>query len=61
MNLIAACVANPVKVTVGVILVTLFGILALVSMPVQLTPEVQIPTITVDARWRGAGTATPKP
>ncbi|MFM8636072.1 MAG: efflux RND transporter permease subunit [Planctomycetia bacterium] len=54
MNLVAACVANPVKVAVGVILVTLFGVLAIVSMPVQLTPEVQIPTITVDSRWRGA-------
>ena len=54
MNLIAASVANPVKVAVGVILVTLFGVLAIVSMPVQLTPEVQVPTITVESRWRGA-------
>ena len=54
MNLVAACVANPVKVAVGVILVTLFGVLALLSMPVQLTPEVQVPTITVESRWRGA-------
>jgi HAE1 family hydrophobic/amphiphilic exporter-1 len=54
MNLIAASVASPVKVAVGVILVTLFGILAILSMPVQLTPEVQIPTITVETRWRGA-------
>ncbi len=54
MNLIAACVANPVKAAVGVLLVTLFGGLALLSMPVQLTPEVQIPTITVESRWRGA-------
>ena len=54
MNLIAACVANPVKVSVGVLLVVLFGSLALFSMPVQLTPEVQIPTITVNSRWRGA-------
>ena len=54
MNLIAACVANPVKVAVGVILVTLFGVLAILSMPVQLTPEVQVPTITVESRWRGA-------
>ncbi|MFZ4636793.1 MAG: efflux RND transporter permease subunit [Pirellulales bacterium] len=54
MNLIAACVASPVKVAVGVILVTLFGVLALISMPVQLTPEVQIPTITVECSWRGA-------
>ena len=54
MNLVAACVANPVKVAVGVILVTLFGVLALLSMPVQLTPEVQVPTISVGARWVGA-------
>jgi HAE1 family hydrophobic/amphiphilic exporter-1 len=43
-----------VKVAVGVILVTLFGVLSILSMPVQLTPEVQIPTITVDCQWRGA-------
>jgi HAE1 family hydrophobic/amphiphilic exporter-1 len=54
MNLIEACVTSPVKVAVGVILVTLFGILSILSMPVQLTPEVQIPTITVECRWRGA-------
>jgi HAE1 family hydrophobic/amphiphilic exporter-1 len=54
MNLIEACVRSPVKVSVGVILVTLFGVLSILSMPVQLTPEVQIPTITVECRWRGA-------
>ena len=54
MNLIEASVANPVKVAVGVLLVTLFGSLALVTMPIQLTPEVQIPTISVEARWLGA-------
>jgi len=54
MNLIAACVANPVKAAVGVLLVAVFGIIALVSMPVQLTPEVDIPTISVETRWRGA-------
>ncbi|MFM9011976.1 MAG: efflux RND transporter permease subunit, partial [Planctomycetota bacterium] len=36
------------------ILGTLFGVLAILSMPVQLTPEVQIPTGTVECRWRGA-------
>jgi HAE1 family hydrophobic/amphiphilic exporter-1 len=54
MNLIAASVANPVKAAVGVLLVTLFGTLALVTMPVQLTPVVQVPTITVESRWLGA-------
>ncbi len=54
MNLIAACVANPVKAAVGVLLVVLFGGIALVSMPVQLTPEVEIPVISVESKWRGA-------
>jgi HAE1 family hydrophobic/amphiphilic exporter-1 len=54
MNLIESCVTSPVKVAVGVILVTLFGVLSILSMPVQLTPEVQIPTITVECQWRGA-------
>jgi HAE1 family hydrophobic/amphiphilic exporter-1 len=54
MNLIAACVANPVKAAVAVLLLTLFGGLALLTMPVQLTPEVQIPTILAETRWPGA-------
>lgn len=54
MSLIEAFVRNRVKVTVGVLLVALFGFIALFRMPTQLTPEVQIPTITVETRWPGA-------
>jgi hydrophobic/amphiphilic exporter-1 (mainly G- bacteria), HAE1 family len=54
MNFIQGCVDNPVKVAVGVLLVTLFGGLALITMPIQLTPEVQIPTMSVETRWLGA-------
>src|SRR6186713_77802 len=54
MNLIHAFVHNPVKVTVGVILVLLFGILAMFRMPMQLTPEVEIPTLTIETAWPGA-------
>src|SRR6185503_12075066 len=54
MNLILGFVHNPVKVTVGVILVLLFGTLALFSMPMQLTPEVEIPTLTIETVWPGA-------
>src|SRR5688572_18595698 len=54
MHLIESFVRNPVKVTVGIILVTLFGIIAIRSMPVQLTPEVQIPTLTIETAWPGA-------
>jgi len=54
MNLVQSFVNNPVKVTVGVLLVSLFGIVALLRMPMQLTPEVQTPTITITTRWPGA-------
>lgn len=47
-------VHNPVKVTVGVILILLFGILAMFRMPMQLTPEVEIPTLTIETIWPGA-------
>ncbi|RCS56010.1 AcrB/AcrD/AcrF family protein [Bremerella cremea] len=45
---------NPVKVAVGVLLVALFGTVALYQMPMQLTPEVQTPTITIETSWPGA-------
>src|SRR5688500_11557872 len=54
MHLIEWLIASPVKVTVGVILLCLFGTIAIWQMPVQLTPEVQIPTLTVETRWPGA-------
>ena len=47
-------VANPVKVAVGVMLVALFGTLAMCDMPMQLTPEVQNPTLSIETRWPGA-------
>ncbi|MCG8587631.1 MAG: efflux RND transporter permease subunit, partial [Pirellulales bacterium] len=54
MHPIEAFVRNPVKVSVGVLMLALFGTIALMRMPMQLTPEVQTPTITVDTRWPGA-------
>jgi len=54
MHPIEACVRNPVKVAVGVLIIALFGAIGLLRMPMQLTPEVQIPTITVETRWPGA-------
>ncbi len=54
MQLIDSFVRSPVKVTVGVLLVALFGYVALVRMPMQLTPEVQRPALTIETRWPGA-------
>ena len=54
MNSIEWFVRNPVKVSVGVILIALFGTIALYKMPMQLTPEVEVPTITITTMWPGA-------
>ncbi len=54
MALIDAFVRNPVKVIVGILLVALFGMVFFMRMPMQLTPEVQRPSITVSTRWPGA-------
>lgn len=54
MSLIDFFVKNPAKVVVGVLLMVLFGAVALLRMPMQLTPEVQLPTITIETRWPGA-------
>ena len=54
MPLIETSVARRTSVAVGVILVVLFGALALRGIPVQLTPEVSQPQISVTTAWRGA-------
>jgi len=54
MHPIQACIHNPVKVAVAVLLFALFGAVALSRMPMQLTPEVDVPQITVETRWPGA-------
>lgn len=45
---------NPVKVAVGVILIVMFGLLAAFQMPMQLSPEVERPVISIRTSWRGA-------
>lgn len=54
MSLLTTFVQRPVTVSVGVILVVLFGLLSLFGMPMQLTPDVEIPTLKVETRWSGA-------
>jgi len=53
MDPIRFAIDNPVKVLVGVILLMLFGVLAVVSIPVQLTPNVDPTVITVSTNWTG--------
>jgi len=46
--------SNPVATLVAVLLLALFGAVALSRTPVQLTPEVEVPEITIRTAWRAA-------
>lgn len=54
MDIIKFSVRNPVSVAVGVLLVVLFGSMALNRMPYQLSPRVEEPIISVETVWPGA-------
>lgn len=54
MTLTRLSLSNPVAVTVAVILAVLFGALSLFRLPIQLTPEVERPEISITTEWRAA-------
>ncbi len=53
MDIVRWCISRPVTVAVGVILVLLFGVIGAREIPVQLTPTITKPTITVSTVWPG--------
>lgn len=54
MTLIQSCIRYPVTTAVGVLLLTLFGSIALFQLPIQLTPNINRPTLAVVTEWPGA-------
>jgi HAE1 family hydrophobic/amphiphilic exporter-1 len=56
-SLLATIIARPVTVTVGLILIILAGALSVAGLPIQLTPDVTVPTVTVTTRWPGSSPA----
>lgn len=54
MRLTQLSLGNPVAVAVGGILLTLFGLVSLSRLPIQLTPDVERPRIYIGTSWRGA-------
>ncbi|HSF34048.1 MAG TPA: efflux RND transporter permease subunit [Candidatus Tectomicrobia bacterium] len=54
MKLIAFCVRYPITVIVGMVLALLFGVIALTRLPIQMTPTVDRPEISVETVYRGA-------
>ncbi len=54
MSLINSSIRFPVTVIVGVLIAIIGGFVALSNVPIQLTPEVKRPIITVTTNWFGA-------
>ncbi len=54
MDIIGFFIKKPVTVAVGVIMVVMFGVIGMQKLPVQLTPDVETPLITVNTTWYGA-------
>ena len=53
-GLVELAIDRPVTVIVGVILTVLFGAASILALPIQLTPDVEVPTLTVRTTWPGA-------
>ena len=54
MDFVRFSISKPVSIFVGVILIVLFGLIGINRLPVQLTPDVETPQITVTTIWSGA-------
>ncbi len=54
MILTRQALGNPVAALVAALMLVLFGALSLGRLPVQLTPEVERPEITITTSWRSA-------
>lgn len=53
MDLIRLAMNRPVTITVSVLMVILFGLIGLSAIPIQLTPTVDRPVITISTVWPG--------
>ena len=54
MDIIKFAISKPVTIIVMNILIVLFGLVGINRLPVQLTPDVETPQITVSTVWPGA-------
>ena len=53
MDIVRLSISKPVGVAVGVILVVMFGLIGVGAIPIQLTPNVDRPIITITTGWPG--------
>ena len=57
MPLTRLALSNPVAVAVACILLLIFGLISLSRLPIQMTPDIQRPSISVSTGWRAAAPA----
>ena len=57
MNLIRTAIDRPIAVVAAVLMVVMFGMVALENIPIQLAPDVNRPVITIKTNWPGAAPA----
>ncbi len=54
MNLTRSSLKNPAAILVIALLILIFGILSVIKLPIQLTPDIQQPQINIFTGWRSA-------
>jgi multidrug efflux pump subunit AcrB len=54
MRLTELSLKNPAAVASAALVVSLFGVLALVRLPIQLLPDTRQPQLWINAEWREA-------
>jgi multidrug efflux pump subunit AcrB len=54
MTLTKLSLSNPVAVVVACILIAIFGVLSLTRLPIQMTPEISRPEISIMTPWRAS-------
>ena len=54
MNLTRSALKNPTAVIVGILLALLFGLISVFKLPIQLTPDISKPEISISTNWRAA-------
>ena len=57
MNVIKTAIDRPIAVIAAVLMIVLFGMVALQKIPIQLAPDVNNPVISITTLWFGAAPA----
>ncbi|MCR9174828.1 MAG: efflux RND transporter permease subunit [Alphaproteobacteria bacterium] len=57
MDIIRVSIERPIAVIAAVLMVVMFGVVALENIPIQLAPDVNNPVMTVRTNWAGAAPA----